>query len=154
MKDVLVIVPCGQAKIWDRQPARGPVPACDAYTGAPFKVNRRYAEHFAERWVILSAKYGFIPPDYEIPGPYNVTFKKKSTNPINVQVLQEQILAQGLHRFETIIGLGGIDYRARITDAFSQWPLEIHYPFAGLRLGVSMRTINKAIERYSPNPTL
>ena len=73
MGEILVIVPCGQGKIWDTEPDRGPVAARDAYTGAPFKVNRAYAERFASYWVILSAKYGFIPPDYLIPGPYNVT---------------------------------------------------------------------------------
>jgi hypothetical protein len=31
-------------------------------------VNRNLAEHFATRWVILSAKYGFIDPDHLIPG--------------------------------------------------------------------------------------
>jgi hypothetical protein len=79
MGEMLVIIPCGQSKVWDDQPERGPVKARDAYTGPPFKVNRDYAEAFASRWVILSAKYGFISPDFLIPGPYNVTFKKHAT---------------------------------------------------------------------------
>jgi hypothetical protein len=147
MKGVLVIVPCGQAKIWDRHPQLGSVAARDAYTGSPFKVNRQYAEHFAEKWVILSAKYGFIPPDYKIPGPYNVTFKKKSTQTVSVLLLREQIAVQHLYRYETIIGLGGEDYRARIKEAFSQWSGAIHFPFAGLRLGDSMSATKAAIER-------
>ena len=106
MKDVLVIVPCGQAKIWDRRAEIGPVPARDVFIGPPFKVNRRYAEHFAKSWVILSAKYGTISPDYDIPGPYNVTFSKKATQPVSVQLLQKQITTQGLYRCETKIGLG------------------------------------------------
>lgn len=44
LKGPLVIVPCGQEKIWDKKPDLGPVPARDVYTGAPFKVNREYAE--------------------------------------------------------------------------------------------------------------
>jgi hypothetical protein len=59
MDEALVIIPCGQAKLWDDDPQRGPTPARDAYTGAPFKVNRAYAERHGDRWVILSAKYGF-----------------------------------------------------------------------------------------------
>ena len=31
----LVIIPCGQAKIWDKQPEVGAVQAQYAYTGAP-----------------------------------------------------------------------------------------------------------------------
>jgi hypothetical protein len=67
MADVLVIVPCGQRKVWDDDPQQGKVPAREAYTGAPFKVNRPYAERRGDRRVILSAKYGFIPPDFELP---------------------------------------------------------------------------------------
>ena len=76
MKGLLVIVPCGQRKIWDSQPNHGPAEACEAYTGAYFTVNKHYAKHFGEAWVILSAKYGLVPPTFRIPGPYNVTFKK------------------------------------------------------------------------------
>ena len=36
--DLLVIVPCGQSKVWDKSPDHGPPPAHDAYTGSPFKV--------------------------------------------------------------------------------------------------------------------
>ena len=80
----LVVVPCGQSKIWDRHPGIGAVAAREAYTGAPFVVNRAYAERYADAWVILSAKYGFLSPNDLVDGPYNVTFKKRSTQPIEV----------------------------------------------------------------------
>lgn len=57
MNKVLVIIPCGQGKIWDKIPDKGPVMASEAYTGAPFKVNREYAEHFTEHWVIHDEGY-------------------------------------------------------------------------------------------------
>jgi len=63
----LVIVPCGKSKIWKKEPKRGATKARNVYTGAPFKLNKRYAEQFGYDWVILSAKYGFIDPDYQIP---------------------------------------------------------------------------------------
>ena len=47
-----------------------------------FTTNRAYAEKFGSRWVILSAKYGFIRPDFQIPGPYNVSFKDPATKPV------------------------------------------------------------------------
>ncbi len=65
----LVIVPCGCSKIWDRDPKRGPVAAAEAYTGTPFRLNRQYAECFGDAWVVLSAKYGFIAPEFSIPEP-------------------------------------------------------------------------------------
>jgi len=86
MANTLVIIPCGQGKIWDKQPDAGAIQAQYAYTGAPFKVNKEYAEYFADRWVILSAKYGFIDPDYIIPGPYNISFKKKSSGPVSMGI--------------------------------------------------------------------
>ena len=36
----LVIIPCGQGKIWDKSPNTGPTPARHAYTGAPFKMHK------------------------------------------------------------------------------------------------------------------
>jgi len=150
MKDILVVIPCGKAKIWDKDRDRGPTPASDAYTGPPFKVNKKYAEHFGERWVILSAKYGFISPDFAIPGPYNVTFKDKSTNPIPVSALCNQIQARNLDRFGTVIGLGGKEYRAIVEEAFSASRARICFPFAGLPMPKAMQETNRAIELNAP----
>jgi len=150
MKGILVVVPCGQRKIWDKDPNRGPTPARDAYIGAPFKVNKKYAAHFAERWVILSAKHGFMSPDFIIPGPYNVTFKDKSTNPISVSSLRSQIQAQKLGRFETVIGLGGKEYRGIIEQAFVGSNVRICLPFAGPRIGKAMQATKLAIELDDP----
>lgn len=44
MKRVMVVVPCGQRKIWDRVPEAGPTSAKDAYIGPPFQINRAFAE--------------------------------------------------------------------------------------------------------------
>jgi hypothetical protein len=60
MRGVLVIVPCGQAKIWDRHPQLGSVSARDAYTGPPFKVNRQYAEQFAASMVSFRLTMRFL----------------------------------------------------------------------------------------------
>jgi hypothetical protein len=65
-------VPCGQRKVWDRDPQCGPTAARIAYTGSPFIVNRAYAERFADAWLILSAKYGFIAPEFMLAGLYHV----------------------------------------------------------------------------------
>jgi len=104
----LVIVPCGKAKIWKKQPNKGATKAKLAYTGSPFKLNKGYAEHFGYDWVILSAKYGFINPDFEIPEDYNITFNDPKTNPISLAKLKEQ--AQNLQKYDCIIALGGKTY--------------------------------------------
>ncbi len=145
-----MVVPCGQAKIWEKEPTRGPTAARYIYTGPPFIVNKLYAEKFGERWVILSAKYGFISPDTVIPGPYNVTFKKSSTNPVSVSILKDQIQKELLDKFKIVVGLGGKEYRAAIQEAFASSQVTLQFPFAGLPIGKAMQATTKAIKANQP----
>jgi hypothetical protein len=147
---ILVIVPCGRSKIWDRAPSLGPVPASEAYTGAPFIVNRQYAERFGNAWVVLSAKYGFIHPAFLILGPYEVSFKHPRTNPISEDRLREQVRTLQLERFPVVVGLGGKEYRAAITAAFAGSPVHLVFPFAGLPLGKSMQAAKMATASGNP----
>lgn len=149
MSGMLVIVPCGQRKIWDKKPEAGPTRAKDAYIGSPFVVNRRFAEHFAEQWIILSAKYGFIEPEFVIPEPYNVTFKRKSTNPVANTTLREQVCRLHLSRFDQVIGLGGKEYRNAIEAAFEETSVQLTFPFAGLPIGKALQATKRAIEARS-----
>jgi hypothetical protein len=142
--ETLVIIPCGQSKVWGRFPDRGPIPARLAYTGGPFKVNMKYAERVGGTWVILSAKYGFISPDFVIPGPYNVTFKKKKTTPISIETLKQQVKEQKLDGFNRIIGLGGKEYREAIAATFTHFGKKVEFPFAGLTLFEAMRAISRS----------
>jgi cytoplasmic iron level regulating protein YaaA (DUF328/UPF0246 family) len=146
MNDLLVIVPCGSAKIWAQDPTAGPTEAYHAYRGVPFKLNRAYAERFADRWVILSAKYGFIPPNFVIPESYEVTFKKKSTNPVHLDTLIRQVEELRLDTFRVVVGLGGKEYRWAVELAFQETGAITVFPFAGLPLGKSMQVIKHAIE--------
>ncbi len=113
-------------------------------------MNRRYAECFGDIWVILSAKYGFIAPDFVIPEPYNVTFKKRSTNPVSASALRDQVRRLGLNGFETVICLGGKEYRAIVREAFAGEPAEIVFPFAGLPIGKMMQVTKQAISSGQP----
>lgn len=146
-KNVLVIVPCGRAKIWSKRPDAGPTPAANAYTGAPFTVNREYAEALGGEWVILSAKYGFLRPTDVIPGPYEVTFKSPSTGPIRIDTLRDQVRQMGLDRYAEVIGLGGKEYRAAVEGAFGGTSVTLRFPFSGLPIGKAMGATKLAIER-------
>lgn len=140
----LVVVPCGAKKIWSEHPSRGAVRAAEAYVGVPFRVNRAYAEVVGDAWVILSAKYGFLAPDDLLNGPYEVTFKRKKTNPVAVETLQRQVEERGLASFDRVIGLGGVEYRAALTEAFRDHA-EVAFPFAGLALGYSLQATKAAM---------
>ena len=137
---MLVIIPCGKSKIWDRYPKSGAVPARLAYTSGPFKVNQLFAKRSTDTWIILSAKYGFIRPDFIIPGPYEVSFKLPKTNPIGVETLRDQI--KGLGEFDRIVAIGGSEYRRIISEAF--YPVIVEFPFAGLSIGKTMQAVKKA----------
>jgi hypothetical protein len=149
MNGLLVIVPCGKAKIWNRHPDSGRVRASDAYTGSLFKLNRQYAERFSERWVILSAKYGFIPPDFKIED-YDTTFKRKSPDLVADATLRQQIRRLGLNGYKTVVSLGGKDYRSRVEAVFTEVAVKPRFPFHNLPIGKAMQALKRAVERNDP----
>ena len=131
-------------------PRVGPTRARDAYVGLPFRLNREYAERFGDQWVILSAKYGFISPDFIIPENYNVTFKKRSTNPISLPQLREQVVRKQLNQFNKIVVLGGSDYANIVREAFKGFPVKIEAPLAGLPVGKAMAKVREALKENKP----
>lgn len=149
----LVVVPCGKRKVWDELPRCGPTQAEEAYIGAPFKVNKQYAIAFGEKWVILSAKYGFINPDFIIPENYNVTFNDAATNPITIDRLREQVNEKNLNAFNTVVALGSTTYSNIVSKAFLDTGAKVFAPAAGLRLGVAMGKVKTAIRENKPFTT-
>jgi hypothetical protein len=148
---VLVVVPCGKKKIWEREHLRGAVPAREAYTSGQFRNNRRYGERFGDDWVVLSAKHGFVSPDSPIPGPYNVTFKDRSTYPVTATELLQQVDALGLGRFGIVVGLGGKEYRTVVAQAFVGTDARVVFPFVGSRSQGEMNSrTKKAVESGDP----
>ncbi len=146
----LCIVPCGSSKIWDKKPNAGPTKARDVYIGPFAKKCREYAEKFfPSSWCILSAKYGFLFPDEIVQGPYNVSFNNKSTNPISLNELSNQIIEKGLDTFERIVVLGGRNYVNMIKEVF--YPKEIHTPLTDCQgIGYMMGKLNDSIQRGVP----
>jgi hypothetical protein len=146
----LCIVPCGKRKIWDGEPEAGPTKARCVYIGRFATKCREYAEEFyPTSWCILSAKYGFLFPDDIVPGPYNVSFNSKSTNPISLSELSCQIIKKGLNTFDRIVVLGGGNYVNMIKAVFSQ--KEIHTPLSGCHgIGYMMRKLKGSIQRGVP----
>jgi len=142
---VLCIIPCGNRKIWDKNPNAGPTRARDVYIGPFAKKCKEYAEKFyPSSWCILSAKYGFLFPDDIVPGPYNVTFNDKRTNPISVGELSKQVKEKGLDKYEKILVLGGKKYVSVVKKVFSK--KKVYVPLEGYKgIGYMMNRINKAI---------
>ncbi len=117
MPDILMVVHCGKRKIWDTNPGQGLMPARETYVGAPFTVNRSYAERFGTQLRILSARYGLIPPNFIIPCDYDVAFTNPASRPIGIADLRRQVAEQALDRFGVVIALGGKVYTDRMREA-------------------------------------
>lgn len=143
----LVVVSCGAKKIWDKEPGEGPTKAMNAYQGPFFKLNREYAEVFSDRWVILSAKYGFIDPDFVIKENYNVTFKSPSSRPVDIKHLRKQVHKKGLDSFDKVFVLGGSEYANLVELAFTDRHVDIIKPFQHLKgIGYMMGEVRNALD--------
>lgn len=151
MQKCLVIVPCGRLKVWDSEPGRGPTRAADAYIGGLFTVNRRYAHRFGDAWIVLSAKYGFVEPEFVIPEPYDTIFTRKRSHPVGLETLHQQVEILGLDRYESVIGLGGKAYREVVQEAFAPFGIQPVFPFAGMPIGRMLQATVRAIEADDPD---
>jgi len=129
-KGLLVIISCGAAKIWKKNPAAGPTPASEAYISSVFKVSKQYAEKFGEKWLIISAKYGFIEPDFLIPENYDV--KMGDEKSISVDELHRQIEEKGLNRFQQIEVIGSKNYYDTVRQAFEGKNISIRHVNKGI----------------------
>jgi len=135
---VLAVVCCTKKKIWDEDlTAPRYVPAQFAYRGPGFKQWMSEDRYRAKakcqdfRWIILSAKYGFIEPWHPIE-KYDVTFKDTASGPISKQSLEQQVAGQTriwedsreikLSSFKTVVYYEncGDDYIERIKQAFRE----------------------------------
>jgi hypothetical protein len=100
--------------------------------------------------VVLSAKYGFIDTDFEVPDNYDVAFTKPSTSPIEIDALRHQVDALGLHKHHVVVGLGGAAYRKVIKEAFAHFEVPVVFPFAGRPIGKMMQATKRAIDAGQP----
>jgi hypothetical protein len=137
---VLVVVPCGKSKIWSKFPKIKATRAEEAYVGNPFKVNKAFAKKFADKWIILSAKYGFIGPDFVIPENYDVSFNDPKTHPIGLGELKGQVKKKGLENFDIVIALGGKNYTKIVKEVFVGYA-KVITPTEGLPMGKAMKLV-------------
>jgi len=84
-----------------------------------------------------------------IPESYNISFKKKSAEPMEAEILINFIREIGLNKYGQVMGLGGKEYRWATEAAFKPYEAEVQFPFAGLPIGKAMRAIKEAIKSGS-----
>lgn len=143
----LCIVPCGKAKLWDRTPHAGPTAAREAYTGPLARATRCYAERFhPQAWAILSARHGFLAPQDLVPGPYEVSFVRRSPGIVAPEVLARQARRLGLGAQDEVLVVAGAAYVREVLRAFSLTGACVRAPLAGLGgLGKMLQALARAV---------
>jgi hypothetical protein len=143
----MMIIPSGKPKIWDKNPKLGSCEAKKAYTGTFHKLCQRYAEQFADDYVILSPKYGFLHPNDILEATYDVRFNQKGVTKDTIQLdaLKAQWQALQLNNQEEVILLGGKKY-GPLLEAISEGKQSFTQPLIGYSgIGVMQAHLKQAI---------
>lgn len=143
------VVSEGDKKIRDIDSHASPTNAREAYVGPLTKKCIEYAEIFHPySWCILSANYGFLFPDENVPGPYYSSFGDESAT-ISKKELLEQVEEKELDKYERIVVLAGKYYVDVIMEVFNQQ--KIVTPLSDCEEDDCMlRKLDSAIEKVIP----
>jgi hypothetical protein len=149
---LLNIVACSRAKIWkDKYLDTKSYPARVAYKGGMFKQATNCFMDFKSktgvepRWVILSAKYGFIEPDQEI-SDYNISFSSRDDkyNIVTDSRLLTQWKEKEFERYHVVFLWGGEAYAGHVRNVLSNIgnnKVKFIAPAVHLRIGEAQQAL-------------
>lgn len=110
------------------------------YVSTLFKLSRRWAERFAERWFILSAKHGLLTPDKVIE-PYNQTLNTMSkVARLRWGIIVSLQLRQHVPRDVQLVGLCGRNYLAPLQG------VQVHDLMHGMPIGRRLQFLKEELE--------
>jgi hypothetical protein len=64
--------------------------------------------------------------------------------------LREQAASLDLDAFSDVVVLGGKEYQVAVQEVFAWSDATLHFPFAGLPLGLAMAATNEAVAKDDP----
>jgi hypothetical protein len=143
----LIIIPCGKKKIWSKNKLCGSVKAEEAYVSNYFKLCKLYAKRFADKWVILSGKYGIIEPGFIIDNDYDI--KLKPTEEFKIKV-KDQLKPFILDGFTNIVSLCSDYYSDFLKDIIKQFGLKLNTPLRGLKIGIRQKKLKISLGNDKP----
>jgi hypothetical protein len=121
-------------------------PACDLYVSPLFRLLRRYSETNADRWYILSAEYGIIPPE-RIVEPYERTLNGMSKSDRRAWAVELQHRLIDLVPIGTeVILLAGQRYRADLEPFLRNRGHSVLVPLEGMPIGKQLQWLKQALE--------
>jgi hypothetical protein len=131
------LVGCAAAKL------RRPAPARDLYVSQLFKKAAAYADEHADRWYVLSAKYGLVTAD-EVIEPYDVKLGSRTGPPIwdwAADVANQLRIALLDVPDPELLVLAGEQYRTflRLVDYPARAPME------GMGIGHQLQFLTNAL---------
>lgn len=143
----LCIIPCGKAKIWDKNPNSGPTIAMHAYKSTLHYYCQSYAKRFFNDWVILSAKHGFLFPNDIVPENYDVAFQSNHPQIIDTRELKCQVTEKQLDSYSEIVVLAGAKHQKIVEQIFPQ-PIKLVYPLKNFKgIGYILQGLKQALEQ-------
>ncbi|WP_271000452.1 DUF6884 domain-containing protein [Listeria seeligeri] len=151
-KTKLIIIASGKPKIWDKFPDLGAVKAREAYTGTFHRLSKTYAEKFADSYLILSPKYGFLRPDDLVAELYDVRFTMKGTSEATIQLeeLQRMWRELQINPTELVPMLGGEKFRG-LLSSITDNKQKLDFPLTGSSgIGVMQQKLKQAIQTGIP----
>ncbi|MFQ5413062.1 MAG: DUF6884 domain-containing protein [Phycisphaerae bacterium] len=135
--ETIALVSCVKKK------RRGPCAAGDLYVSPLFCFMRSYAERHADRWFILSAKYGLLEPDARVTH-YEQTLNDMPSRARRAwaeRVLADMRAAGLLHAGAAFVWLAGQAYQRHLSVLLAGFPQTD--PLAGMRFGERLAWLKK-----------
>jgi cytoplasmic iron level regulating protein YaaA (DUF328/UPF0246 family) len=122
-----------------------PMAARDLYISDWFRKASAYVVRVADKWYILSAKYGLVAPETVIE-PYDETLNKMEAAARRAwarRVTEDlrRILQPGDH----VVILAGSRYRQDLIGPIRQMGCTIEVPMKGLRIGEQLRWLKQRV---------
>lgn len=121
-------------------------PAKDLYQSAWFSKARAYAERYADRWFILSARYGLVTPD-QLCEPYDLslnTMEMSARVGWAEQVWPTLLAAAPDPQRERIVLLAGDTYRRLLQEWLRTVGYDVEVPMIGMGIGEQMAWLDAA----------
>jgi hypothetical protein len=141
----LLLIACSQKKLSQE----GLVPAIDRYDGPAFRVLRKYLRESPEdppAVLILSAKYGLIGTEQEIPN-YDVRLSRASATELRPRVLETATRLLSARRWQAIGVCAGRDYLIALEGLSGLLPDDVRVDYLEGGLGPRLARLREWLRR-------
>lgn len=132
----ICLVSCVKSKAKESREAK------DLYTSALFRKAREVAENEFDKWYILSAKYGLVPPGKVIE-PYEQTLNKMALEERKVWAKDVcKKLKKIVKPDDTVTFFAGLNYREYLVEELEEMECRVEFPMEGMSIGNQLKWLS------------